>query len=264
MAMRLWILGSGTLLPHAHRGAPAHWLEAGEATVLLDCGAGVVRTLAALERPWEEITHLLLSHFHTDHVGGLAPFLFALKHGRSRERSRPLRILGPPGTRELFRRLAEAYGPYILDPGFPLEFHEIPGGGDWMDPHVDLHVATRPTRHTEESLAFRIRVPEGTVGYTGDTGPDPGLGVFLRDADVLLAECSVPDTEVSETHLTPSSLAGLASEAGEPLLVSLHTYPPLEPEEVPELVRLAGYGGRVLSGWDGLCLRWLDGRVAAE
>jgi ribonuclease BN (tRNA processing enzyme) len=239
-------------------------VEVGQARILLDVGAGTLRTLARLERPWSKVTHLFLTHFHTDHVGEVAPLLFALKHGPGEDRSLPLNVLGPRGLEAFMARLADAHGPFVLDPGFPLEIRELAPGTGWRDPGGEFDLSTHPTRHSDGSLAFRIDTLEGTVGYTGDTGPREGLGGFLRGIGLLLAECSNPDAEAMETHLTPTSLARLAREAGPELLVTVHGYPPLEPRDVPGLVEAAGYGGRVLAGEDGLCAIWDSGAIRVD
>jgi ribonuclease BN (tRNA processing enzyme) len=148
--------------------------------------------------------------------------------------------------------LAEAHGRYVLEPGVPLRIEELnpgsriqPGEGRW-------NLSSHSTRHTEASLAFRIEAADGVVGFTGDTGPDPSLGFFFRGCHVLVAECSHPDGEEMDTHLSPSELARMAGDAAPHLLVTVHVYPPLDPDEVPGLLTLAGYSGRVLPGRDGL------------
>jgi ribonuclease BN (tRNA processing enzyme) len=70
----------------------------------------------------------------------------------------------------------------------------------------------------------------------------------------MIAECSHPDGWIGRTHLTPSALAALASEAEVGTLVPVHAYPGLDPESLPDLLAQAGYPGRVVPGRDGLCI----------
>jgi ribonuclease BN (tRNA processing enzyme) len=230
-------------------------------SALLDCGAGTVRTMARLGLPWQNVTHLLISHFHTDHVAGLAPLLFALKHGLRAPRSRPLHVLGPPGLHEHLEALCLAFGGYVLDPGFPVVAQELEAKARWTDARSGLSVTCFPTRHTDGSMAFRVEVDASSVGYTGDTGADPELGAFMRGCRLLVAECSHDDEASSDTHLTPSSLADLASEAGPELLVAVHAYPPLDPEAIPDHLRRWGYKGRVIAPVDGTWIELAEGRA---
>lgn len=257
--MRVCVVGSGTLRPNPFRGGPALWVEGGGARALLDCGSGTLRTMARLGLPWEKVSHVLLSHFHTDHVGELATLLFTLKHGLSSPRTEPLWIVGPAGTQEHLEHLARAHGPSILDPGFPVRCVEVAEGRGWEDPSRAFRVQACRTPHTEDSLAFRLEGPAGDLGFTGDTGPSPRVGEFLRGCRLLVAECSQPDGSDFPFHLSPSSLAELALRARPELLVTVHVYPPLDPGEVPALVARAGYPGRVVAGWDGLVVDWTSG-----
>jgi ribonuclease BN (tRNA processing enzyme) len=254
--MKLWILGSGTLRPHRDHGSPGFWLEVGEERILLDCGSGTLQTVERLGLPWQKVTQIVVSHFHTDHVADLGPFLFALKHGVAPPRVQALRILGPRGISAHLDALAGAFGDFILEPGFPLEVTEMRPGEVWSPPGWAFRLRGRATPHTESSLAFRFESEEGALGYTGDTGPDDGLGLFFEGCDVLVAECSNPDGSQAPNHLTPGALAAIAEVAKPRLLVSVHAYPPLDPLAVPDLVRGAGYLGRVLAGRDGVSVTW--------
>jgi ribonuclease BN (tRNA processing enzyme) len=256
--VRLWVLGAGTLRPDALRGGPAFWVEAGGSRLLMDCGPGTIRTLSRLGLPWQALTHILLSHFHTDHVADLAPLLFAFRHGLDRPRRDSLHLMGPQGLREHLRWLSGAHGSYVTDPGFPLVVEEFPSERSWGPFPGEVMVEVRPTLHTENSLAFRIGAEGLLLGYTGDTGPDEGLGAFFRGCRVLVAECSFPDGEGMDTHLTPADLANLAAGAKPEVLITTHAYPPLVPEEVPQLLAKAGYGGKVFAARDGM-LVVLDG-----
>lgn len=259
--MRLLVLGSGTLLPNPDRGSPGYWLESGEDRILMDCGSGTLRSLARMGIEWQRVTHLLISHFHTDHVADIAPLLFALKHGTGGSRTLPLTVLGPPGVKDHLHALARAHGGFVLDPGFPLEVEELGPGIHWMPAERTFRLSSHPTIHSDPSLAYRLEADFGAVGYTGDTGPDPSLGPFLSGCQLLVAECSNPDGAGAGNHLEPSTLSELASQATPELLVTVHAYPPLRPEEVPDLLRGWGYEGRVIAGWDGLAVKLRDGAL---
>jgi hypothetical protein len=55
-----------------------------------------------------------------------------------------------------------------------------------------------------------------------------------------------------ENHLTPGQLAAMALQASPRLLVNVHAYAPLDPEDVPQLLRVAGYTGNARAGADGM------------
>lgn len=258
--MRLTVLGSGTLLPDADRHSAAHLLEWGGARLLLDCGAGSLHGFARHRVAWQRITHVALSHFHTDHVGDLAPLLFALRHAVRPPREEPLTLLGPPGLDDFVRALAGAHGDWVMSPGFEVRTVELTGER-WEDPGGEVALAFHPTPHTDASLAFRIATSDGDAGYTGDTGPSDEVAAFFAGVDVLVAECSLPDPPELDTHLTPSGVAEMARSADPGLLVLTHVYPPLIPGDVPRLVEEAGWHGRSVLGRDGLVVEVEEGRA---
>jgi phosphoribosyl 1,2-cyclic phosphodiesterase len=71
-------------------------VESDGSCVMVDCGLGmksVQARLALLGRKPSEIDAILVTHEHSDHIGGVAPF--ARKHG--------IRVLATPGTARGFR-----------------------------------------------------------------------------------------------------------------------------------------------------------------
>src|SRR5206468_107091 len=118
--MDLVTVGTGTVAPSATRTSACHWVGRGNLKILLDCGAGALHHLAQFGLPWHQVTHVVLSHFHPDHWGELPMLVYALKYTTAPPRQEPLVILGPRGVVRLVKQLAEGYGPWLLDPGFPI------------------------------------------------------------------------------------------------------------------------------------------------
>jgi ribonuclease BN (tRNA processing enzyme) len=242
--MELRVVGSGPVIPEAGKGGSCYFLEAGGRRLLLDCGPGAGRGLVEASCPWDELTDLVLTHFHADHVGGIPGFFFSLKHGTPPGwAERPLRVTGPPGTRRLFEAMASAFGDYVLAPGCPLEIREL-APREEIELRGTLLLRTHPTPHTDESQALRLELGTDSIGYTGDTGPSEALGPFFEGVDLLVAECSLLDEEVGDNHLSPTRVARLARAAGPELLLLTHIYPHVRSgSDLEALVRAAGYTG---------------------
>ena len=60
--MQLTILGSGSPLPDADRAGPSGLVRAGAATLLVDCGRGVMMRLAGAGVQVGQLTAVLLTH----------------------------------------------------------------------------------------------------------------------------------------------------------------------------------------------------------
>lgn len=248
--MRLVTVGTGTVVPDPDRGSACYWLEGAGTRVLIDCGAGSLQGLARTGLPWGEVEHLAISHFHADHIGEIPSFIFALRHGLAVPRAQRLDVWGPIGTKRLFTAWADALGAWLIEPGFPLSFHEIDVGTPVLIGELNVLAASTP--HTSESVAFRFEAGGRRLGYTGDTGPDAGLAEFFSAVDLLLAECSLPDELVGDNHLSPNRLARLAVDAQVDRLAVTHVYPQLQSLDVPGMIRAAGFAGAVIMAEDGL------------
>jgi len=245
-------VGSGTAAPEADRVCSGYWVEAAGTRILLDCGAGVVHGMARLGLPWPHLDHLILTHFHNDHIGDVPMLFFALKWGVAERRTKPLTVWAPHGIQERLRAMAAAFGDHVAEPGFPVVVREVGPGDAFGAGPVRVQAAATP--HTDHSLAYRLEHGGAALGYTGDTGPSMEVGRFMAGCDVLIAECSLPDDQAMPSHLTPSSLAALAAEARPVRLLVTHVYPQLEALGPAARIREAGYGGETIRARDGLAL----------
>ncbi|TFG66766.1 MAG: ribonuclease Z [Gemmatimonadales bacterium] len=252
MNARFTVVGCGTVVPEATTGGSSFLLDTGSVVALLDCGPGTIRTLETLGLRWAGITDILLTHFHTDHVGGLPGLLFSLTHGLLPDRrAEPLTVWGPPGTRAMFTHLTAALGAFMLDPGFPLRVIEIEAG-ETHKIGEQLLLRSISTPHTEESLAFRLEGEGISVVYSGDTGPDVDMGGFATGCDLFVCECSLPEDFVGENHLSPTAVARFASSAAPGLLLLTHVYPQFRSTaDVINLVRVAGFRGTAELAFEG-------------
>ena len=85
-----------------------------------------------------------------------------------------------------------------------------------------LQVQAFKSRHTDESLCFRIAAEGRLIAYSGDSGPCEDLVLACRDADVAILECSYDASSPVETHMGPEQCASVAAEAGVKHLVLTH------------------------------------------
>ena len=248
--MRITAVGTGTAAPTAH-AVNAGWLaDAGADRLLFDCGSGVVHRMAELGLDWRTITHVVITHFHADHITDLATLITAWRYGQLPPRSSPAEIIGPVGTSEMMQKTAALFGAQILDPGtFAVVVRELPVGEVLTLPGgAQLEAFKVP--HTVESVAYSLRQGGRRFVYTGDTGPDAGLASWATGADVLVTECSLPREMPVEGHLAPADCAAMAATARPGCLVLTHRYPPLDAVDVLGSVQ-RDYSGPVRLAHDG-------------
>lgn len=248
--MRLTTVGTGTAAPHPTRTASAQLVQSGAVSLLLDCGAGTVQRMAALGVAWQSITHVAITHFHADHIADLVMLIMAWRWGQLPARAEPVTLYGPAGTGLLLERLATIYGAWMLAPGFPFTIRELA-----PDEIVHLSDTVRlesvPVPHTVESVAYSVRDASTRLVYTGDTGYDDALADWATGCDLLLAECSLPESMAIREHLTPRQAGMLAARANAKRLVLTHFYPPVEHVDIVSEVAEQFAGPVVLAtdGW---------------
>lgn len=247
--MRLTTVGTGTAAPVHDRVQPGHLVESGAARLLLDCGSGISYRLATLGIDWGSITHLAITHFHADHVLDIPTLLTAWRYGMLPPRSAPLEIIGPSGTASLVNGLTAQLGISWRDYGFAITIREM-AAGERVELADDFTISSRSVPHTAESVAYLIEGAGRRVAYTGDTGFDEGLGTWAAGCDVLLSECSLPESMAIPTHLTPQQAGTIADIASPALLAVTHMYPPLEQVDVPAAIA-AHFSGPVVVCHDG-------------
>jgi len=221
--MELIVLGSGTALPHPHRGSAGQLVLCGDRTILVDAGPGTLRKLALLGIALTAVDAAAFTHLHLDHTAELAPILFALRNpgiGRTRR----LTLLGAPGFREFYARLRKMYGAWVEPLDYLLEVEEIDRRPFSLGGIV---ISAFPVSHTPQSIALRLADPDGgsVVAFSGDTDVCEGLAEAARDADLAVFECSFPDERKTEGHLTPREAGEIASRAGAKRLLLTHFYP---------------------------------------
>ncbi len=252
--MRLVILGSGTSVPHAQRTSSAYWLETSGGSLLLDVSPDAAHRMAEERLDWANLDAIWISHFHLDHLGGLAPFLFGTKWApQTQQRCKPLRVFGPAGIKTLLQAFDQANNYRLLHQPFAIEVIEIESGPGF-EILPGLNAVTFATPHTRESLAIRLTDNGGTsLVYTSDTGPSEGLAWFAKGADVLLMECSFRQDKPIQNHLELAEAMAIARRAEPRNLVLTHLYPEWDRIDLVAAAQ-ALWSGDTIAAADGLVL----------
>jgi ribonuclease BN (tRNA processing enzyme) len=241
---------------------------------LIDVGDGVARQLAAVGYRPEKIRTIFITHHHIDHNAGLEPLLSLSWFDTALSRHSqlpPVQIYGPPSTRYVVKaaldflsvseRIFRA-GMSSMPPATGMfEAHDISHDGlVFADANVRVTAALNTHFHAksnsgnsagddDKSFAYRFDTPNGSIVFTGDTGPSDAVTKLAKGADVLVSEIYAPPSQptavqgaekdtpefkkireqlaqhMDTEHLTPQEVGKLATQAGVKVVVLTHFVP---------------------------------------
>ncbi len=279
--MEITLLGTGSPMVDPNRAGPSTLITVGQdrsepdriattggQTFLVDAGRGVLMRAAAAGVGAANLTALLLTHLHSDHITDLSDVITT--RWVTTFTPTPLPIIGPPGTRAVVEATLAALAPDIsyriahhADINEPpsLQVHEVTEGQVWDSPRIT--VAPTDHRPVEPTIAFRIDDDSGaSVVLAGDTVPCASLDELARGAKALVHTAIRKDLveqmpaqrirDILDYHSSVEQAAATANRAGVDTLVLTHYVPPLIPGQEDQWRALAAaeFGGRVELGSD--------------
>lgn len=249
---RIVLLGTGTCQLQDERKASSVLVEIGDLRLVYDFGRGIADRVASLGLRQDDVRHVVLSHFHPDHVSDLVPWLQAASWSRIDPRAEDLHVWGPRGLEVQMHRLLGLFDVDNLVPAGP----RGSGSGSGDDRPWRLHVHEERGDRLEidgRTFAFVDLPPAGnrglrftahgkTVALTGDSFfHDPAID-FLRDVDLGVFDSG---------HLEDDEIVELAARSNARLLVASHVYRELDIDDLQARARERGFTGRLVVGYDG-------------
>ena len=230
--MRLTLLGTQGWIPTERRETTALAVSDGSLLLLFDAGTGLSRLLhgpgKALVAAAGDV-HLFLTHYHLDHVCGLAyvPGIFAGRTLHLHVPEAALNGVDPErGVAELMRKPfnPRPWADLLVTTDALGEENEIAG-------HA---VRLRAQCHPDTTVAYRL---DDALVLATDTVADPATSAFARGAQVLLHEAWIDGWEEADpgqqelvrsafqAHSSARQAAALAADADVDELVLLHLNP---------------------------------------
>lgn len=238
------LLGTGSPIPDPERAGPATLVRAGDQMFLIDCGRGVLQRLAAVGSAANQLSALLLTHLHSDHIADLGDVIITRWVSTLTPEAAPLPIIGPPGTAEVVDATLRAFGHDIgyriahhADLTGPprVEVHEYTDAVVWDHGGVQIRVAPTDHRPVTPTIAFRIEHGGASVVAAGATVPCPSLdalaagagalvhAVIRKDLIELLPQQRIRD--ICDYHSSVQEAAATATRAGVGILILTHYVP---------------------------------------
>ena len=176
-------IGVGSACPAPGEPQSGYLVRAGDASVVVDMGSGVLTRLRELERP-ERLAALIVTHLHPDHCVDLMAFEVHMNWGPGRG-APPVRVIGPPGLRE---RLAAFAGTEGFDRAFTFETFAPEAGEVRVGDGVV--VRHREVPHLPPTNAVRLERAGASVTIGSDCAFGAELPELAAGCDVLVCEAT--------------------------------------------------------------------------
>lgn len=238
--MTITLLGTGTCQIDVERAASSVLVELPNLRLVFDFGRGIGEKLAGRGLKSDDVEHIVLSHFHPDHVSDLIPFLHAASWSRADPRSKDLHIYGPRGVEVQVMRILSLFGPDELTrPHFKVVVHEVREEKFTIEEYSFQFCDLPPANN--HGLKFSSRGV--TYALTGDSYYHQQEIDFLTGVDVAVFDAG---------HITPEEIVSLAVGTQASRMYCSHLYQPLEIDELNSRARTKGFSGELLLAHDGL------------
>lgn len=223
----LCLVGTGGMLPLPSRFLTSLYIKCQGHALLIDCGEGTQIALRKAGCSFKSIDLICITHFHADHISGIAGLLLSMGNA---DRTEPVTIAGPNGLCRILSGLMVIapelpFEVYVRETGhidtpislgamkiqnFPLEHRipcqgytiEVPRAGQFLlEKAQSLHIPMQLWSHLQKgetvSAAGKQFTPEMVLGparkglkvtYATDTRPVDAIAEYGRESDILILE----------------------------------------------------------------------------
>ena len=212
------ILGSGYAVPEEGHDNTHLFIRQAEHGVLVDCASNPIVQLHRAGIALDQVTDLVLTHFHPDHVAGFPLFLMDLW---LLGRKKGLHVYGLPYTIDRAEAVMKLHEWKKWPNFFSVSFHRLPETE--MSLFISspiLKIYSSPVKHLIPTIGLRVEFvrEEKVITYSCDTEPCPQVVALASQADLLIHEA----TGASVGHSSPAQAGQIARQAEARKLMLIH------------------------------------------
>jgi len=217
---KLIILGSSNAIPDENHENTHMVIVGKKRTVLIDCVSNPILRLQKAGVDFNNLTDLILTHFHPDHVSGV-PLL--LMNMWLMGRRNPLNIYGLHHTLDCIEGLMGFYAWSEWPDFFPVAFYRLPM--QEMTPVLEskeFRIFASPVQHMVPTVGLRLEFirSKKSLAYSCDTEPCAQVIRLAEGVDVLIHEAA----GAFHGHSSAAQAGEAARQAGVGALYLIH-YP---------------------------------------
>lgn len=214
------ILGSSNAVPSKDHENTHMVIVGRERTILVDCVSNPVVRLEQAGVDFNDLTDIVITHFHPDHVSGVPLLLMDMW---LMGRKKPINIYGLHYTMDRLEDLMGFYGWAEWPDFFPVGFYRLP---EAELAHVldsdEFKINSSPVHHMIPTIGLRVesKKTDKILAYSCDTEPCEQTVRLAGGADILIHEAG----GASYGHSSAEQAGEIAAKAEVGRLYLIH-YP---------------------------------------
>ena len=267
---RVVLVGTGGPELTPERAGEATLIEANGQSLLFDAGRGVLDGLYRSGIAPQQVTHVFLTHLHSDHIEGLpglwiTPWFLLGRTAR-------LEVWGPPGSQQMIDGMRAMFAHDLQQrpnakakrESLDISVHEIKPGLVYDQAGIRVSAITVEHADGNPAFAYRIDTGDSAILLTGDCTYAGELTRLAGRLDLVVSNVAA-GTEAMENEawmqpvlaklMRPEQAAKLFDETKPRLAVYSHIVKKGLPgnagdREIVRRTRMAGYKGPLLMGTD--------------
>jgi ribonuclease BN (tRNA processing enzyme) len=217
-------IGTGGSVSTVERDNTSFMISAKDGLALIDCPGSVLGKIKKLKFDPRDVSAILVTHVHPDHIYGLPSFV----HGLMLDEL-DINLYGSEITVNFCRDLLQLFN--LLDKKIKCRINFVSiDSGDMFDILPSLSCKAIKVPHNPSSLAYHFQDGEKKLLYSGDT---PGYDPLFQEAsgiDYLIHDCSAPlrffkkYPQLYKMHTNSHDLGRLARQADVKCLIPCHFF----------------------------------------
>lgn len=199
--MRFELLGTSPGLPEPEKNLSALLIETQNYKFLVDCGEGTARSFITGGIGKEEVTAVIITHYHPDHISG---FYMLLQTLYLQKRQSKLQVFLPERIEDFKNTLSLFYS-FLQKMPFIIEFfltEEISSHYPdleviWNDHLLSYEPFLKENGLLNQMKSFSIKIheKEKTLVYTSDLLSIQSILDFLQNTDVCIVDALHPELQ---------------------------------------------------------------------
>lgn len=219
-------LGTGGWIATRKRDNTSFLIQHEKKLFLIDCPGSVVQKIKLMDCDPGEITSILVTHVHPDHIYGLPSLVHSMMYEEAR-----VNLYGSDLSIDFCRRLLDLF--QLREERIKWRVHFVPlESGQSFRLYTDVSCTCLNVPHHPSSLAyfFQFGKEKKSLLYSGDTPLSAQLFEKAREADWLIHECSAPKSYFErypvlyKIHTNAFDLGNSSQDSGVKKLIPCHIF----------------------------------------